>query len=482
MGVTVPVEVQAAALLELRRRRRTPLTADPPRFGTWIDDARPEHSWNARHFKIMQDVLERIVAGTLKRVIFQVPIRHGKTEHNTYSFTAYNFARNPGFRCLLGSYNQRQADKFSRDIRKLVRAQGVPLSDERDAASEWETIAGGGLRAVGAGAGVASVNADGIVIDDPIGAREEAESPAHRQRVYDWLTNDILARCEPHTWVILTMSRWHQDDPVGRLIEQQRGRWYIVDLPAEAEVNDPLGRAVGEPLWPQLRDAQWLEDKRIELGSYGFASLLQGRPRPRDGGMFKWEWWQLLDIAPVCQRYIRYWDLAGTEPERGKNDPDFTAGTLSGRMADQRAVILHQAAFRRSVAARDAELERIAREDKAKYGGRVAWWIEAEVGIAGSDRTGALVRRLNAIGMAVYTERATGKKTIRAEPLAAAAEAGNVCLGPDDPKAPWRDAFRLEASDFSESALHDDRVDSAAGSYNKLAAPLPQVGFASVSL
>jgi predicted phage terminase large subunit-like protein len=459
-------KARAAALLELRRRGA--IASVPKSYGAWLTENRTEFQWTAPHFRVMQDTLDRVTAGEIKRVIFQVPIRHGKTEHNTYGYTAYHFARNPRFRALLGSYNQTQAQKFSRDIRKLIRTLGVGLSSERDAAGEWETAAGGGLRAVGAGAGVASVNADGIIIDDPIGSRDDAESLAHRSRVFDWITNDILARAEPNTWVVLTMSRWHQDDPVGRLLDQQGDRWYVVDLPALAEPDDPLGRAEGEALWPDLRSAEWLAEKQIELGSYGFASLLQGRPRPREGGMFKWDWWRTLEDAPVCERYVRYWDLAGTQPEKGKSDPDYSAGTLAGRMPDQRTVIVHQAAFQKSVAERDAMLERIAREDVAKYGNRVSWWIETEAGIAGKDRTNTIIRRLHAVGLKVNDEAATGSKEIRADPLASATEAGNVCLGPDDPSAPWRDAFRMEAADFP-NGKHDDRVDSAAGAFNKLA-------------
>jgi len=437
-------------------------------YGTRTVETNAPADWSARHFRRMQETLDLVTAGELKRVIFQVPIRHGKTEHNTYGYGGYCFFRDPRFRGLLGTYNQRQADTFSRNIRKRVRSLGVPLSKDRDAASEWETAAGGGLRAVGAGAGVASVNADGIFIDDPIGSRDEAESPAHRLRVFDWITNDILARAEPHTFAILTMSRWHQDDPVGRLLKTQGERWHVVDLPALAEPGDALGRAEGEPLWPDMRPLEWLEDKRVEMGSYGFASLLQGRPRPREGGMFKWDWWRLLEDAPKCERLVRYWDLAGTRPEKGKHDPDYSAGTLMGRMADQRTAMLHQAAFRLSVAERDARLLEIARKDKAAYGGRIEWWIEREAGIAGKDRTEALKRRLHALGMRVNDEPATGSKEVRAEPLASAAEAGNVVLCPDDPEHPWRDAFRLEAADFPHGT-HDDRVDSASGAYNKLA-------------
>jgi predicted phage terminase large subunit-like protein len=451
--------------------------AVPGSYGAWLKTARPEHVWTARHFRLMQAALDRCTAGELRRIMFNVPIRHGKTEHNSIGYCAYRLERNPKTRILVGSYNQQQADKLSRDIRKLARRQGVVMSEDRDAAREWDTEAGGGVRAVGAGAGVASVNADVIAIDDPIGSRDEAESAVHRDRVFDWITNDILARCDPHTAVLFTMSRWHEDDPAGRLIARQGDRWHLIHLPGRAEEHDPLGRALDEPLWPEMRPASWLDEKRAELLEYGFASLIQGRPRPREGGMFKWDWWQLLEDVPLQGPMVRYWDLAGTAQRSRTHDPDYSAGALLCRLPDKRTAIVDVARFRKSVAARDAELERIGRDDLERYGHRVRWWIETEAGIAGADRTAELVRRLQATGLTVHAEHPTGKKVLRAEPLASAAEAGNVFLCP----GAWRDLFRNEAADFP-NGLHDDQVDAAAGAKAKLDIPMASVGFDSFSM
>ena len=437
-------------------------------FGEWMAAARAEHQWTARHFVAMQSVLDRMTIGAVKRAYFQVPIRHGKTEHNTIGYAAFRLERNPSTRILVCSYNDRRAQKFSREIRKLAMSRGVQMSKDRNTAGEWETTAGGGVQAVGAGAGVASVNADLILIDDPIGSRDDAESQAKRDQVWDWLTSDILARCEPQTAVAMTMSRWHQDDPAARLIDQQRSRWTILDLPAEAEEDDALGRVAGEPLWPELRGAEWLNEKREELGAYGFASLLQGRPRPREGGMFKWAWWQLIDDVPSAGPMVRYWDLAGTEPKGKGHDPDYSAGVLATRTPDQRTAFVDVARFRKSIHERDVELSRICQSDLQKYRGRVTWWIETEAGIAGEDRTASLVRRLQALGMTVRTEHPTGKKMHRAEPLASKAEAGNALLCPGD----WREAFRAEASDFP-NGKHDDQIDAAAGADAKLSAYTP---------
>lgn len=451
-----------------------PLTREPS-FGDWMARARPEYRWDYPHFVAMQAALDQVTAGTCRRVLFQVAIRHGKTEHNSVGYAAYRLEQDPRTRIIVGSYNQMQAHKMSRDIRKLARAQGVEISKDRDTAGEWETVAGGGVRAFGSGAGVASVNADLIIIDDPIGSRDEAESQAHRDRVFDWITSDLLARCEPHTAVLFTMSRWHQDDPAGRILDRFKDLWLVVDLPGRAEpdivdeatgrvtYHDPLDREPEEPLWPELRSEEWLDEKRRELLEYGFASLIQGRPRPREGGMFKWTWWQLLPEVPAVGRMVRYWDLAGTEPKGHGHDPDFTAGVLACRMNDLRTAFVDVARFRKSIAARDAELESVCRDDLQNYRGRVSWWIETEAGIAGEERTAQLVRRLQALGMAVHTEHPTGNKTLRAEPLASRAESGNAVLCP----GAWRDPFRNEAADFPYGS-HDDQIDAAAGAEAKL--------------
>lgn len=491
--MSLPLRVQIEIEKERRRRLRAGRTPAKvtEHYGEWLASARSELRkteddpadaeaasnvrWDYRHFVHGQAVLDRVTAGELRRVLFQWPIRHGKTQHNTIGYGAYRIERRPATRLLICSYNQVMADKFSRKIRTLTRDRGVALSLERDSAREWETIDGGGVRALGAGTGAASIDADGIIIDDPIGSRGDAESQATRDAVWDWITNDILARCEPHTWVVMQMSRWHKDDPSGRLQDRQAGRWHLVDLPGRAIKYDPskpltadnkpdeLGRAEGEALWPELRGSDWLDEKRAELNEYGFASLIQGRPRPREGGMFQWDWWQLIPEAPLKGRVVRYWDLAGTDAIGG-NDPDWTSGAAASRMPDKRTALLDMARFRCGVFERDAKIEQVAREDKATYGvQRLVWWIETEAGIDGKRRTAVLVRRIQALGITVYTEHPTGDKVFRAEPLASKAQAGNVVLV----KGEWNDAFRTEAADFP-FGTHDDQIDSAGAADSKL--------------
>jgi len=82
-----------------------------------------------------------------------MPPQHGKTELAGVRFPAHWLERDPAQRVILGAYNQTYANKLSRKARRVARGR-VALADDRAAVEEWETAAGGGLKAVGRGAGV----------------------------------------------------------------------------------------------------------------------------------------------------------------------------------------------------------------------------------------------------------------------------------------------------------------------------------------
>lgn len=471
MTAAARLQLQAAAELE-RRRRRAARVHRPTGLLDYCRRVTPAWDWDAVHLRLFADHLQRLRRREITRLAVELPIRHGKSETGTVRFPAQWLTEQPETRVLIGAHAALLAQKFSRQVRRLVRSGGVAISAEKDTAAEWETVAGGGVRAVGAGAGSAGMGADLAIVDDPFGSRGDAESEAGREAVWDWVTNDILSRLEPNGVAVITHSRWHSDDVIGRIRSGKLGDgWVLLSLPGLAYDDgtpDPLGRAPGEALWPARWPADALEAKRREMGEYAFASLIQQRPQPRSGGMFPWAQWIELAAVPVIPgRLVRYWDLAGTEPRGASHDPDYTAGALAGVLADQRVAILDVARFRVGSAERLARMVQVAQADRAAYGGRVAWWIERPTGMTGAEQQQALARALLHTGLAVYFESPSGDKTLRAEPLSAAQGAGNVCLAPDPPGRPWRDAFRTEAADFPRGK-HDDQVDAAVGAFAKL--------------
>jgi len=395
-----------------------------------------------------------VAAGDCTRLMLFIPPRHGKSELVTVRFVAWWLVRDPTARIIIAGYNQTLANTYSRKARRMVRGY-VALSRERTAVDDWQTVAGGGVRAVGVGAGVTGHGANLIVIDDPVKSREEANSQASRERVWEWYTDDLYTRLEPAGRIVLIMTRWHEDDLAGRLLAREAERWTVVRLPAEAEEGDPLGREPGEPLCPQRFDREALQLARETLGASYYA-LYQQRPQPPGGALFDRAWFEILPAAPAEEQIaerVRYWDRASTA--RGG---DWTAGVRMARTAGGLFVIEDVQRGQWSPAERDAVIRQTAQLD----GPEVRIWIEQEPGASGVDAIHHAVRML--AGYAVQGDRATGDKRLRAEPLADQARVGNVRLV----AGAWNRAFLDELCSFPHGP-HDDQVDATAGAFAKLA-------------
>lgn len=423
-------------------------------FDAWLARTSPKFTWDWPYLVTIREHLDRITSGDLRRLAIFVPPRHGKSALATIRYPVYRLACDPALRVIVGCYNSLLAEKFSRQSLRLAREHGPALNPERQAVHDWETAAGGGLRAVGVGAGITGQGGNLIVIDDPVKSREEANSLAYRERVWDWYREDLYTRLEPGGAVVLIQTRWHEDDLAGRVLTSQTaGEWTVLSLPAEAEVGDPLGRAPGEPLCPARFDAAALADIRATLGSWAYSALYQQRPLPAGGGMFKREWLPIVEAAPAQGARVRYWDKAGSQ-----GDGDYTVGvrmcrTAAGLYFVEDVVRGQWSAYERS---------QIERQTAKLDGPAVAIWLEQEPGSGGKESAQASIRNL--AGFNVRAEPVTGAKDVRAAPFAAQCEAGNVRLV----RGPWNASYIDELLTFPSGA-HDDQVDASSGAFNKLA-------------
>ena len=387
-----------------------------------------------------------------------MPPRHGKSQLATIRYPVYRLEYDPELRVIIGAYNQTLANKFSRRSRRIAESR-LQMSDERIAVEDWDTAKGGGMRAVGVGGGIVGQGGSLIIIDDPVKNREEAESQTYRDKVWDWYSNDIYTRQEPHCAFILIMTRWHKDDLAGRILAGDDGpNWTVISLPAEAEPGDPLGRKLGDALCPERFDREALADFRRTLAR-DYQALYQQRPQAREGGMFKEHWLPLVDAVPAEALRVRWWDRAST-PGGG----DYTAGVMvarSGGVWFIEDVIRGQW----SGGERDRIILSTATLDRERYG-KVEFWTEQEPGSSGKDKAADFVTML--AGFSANAEPSTGSKEIRADAMSKQAEWGNVKIK----RAVWSSAFIAEMLDFPNGA-QDDQVDAASSAFNKLAQTIP---------
>lgn len=256
-------------------------------FEDYLNVVSPEFQWDWKHLVYIRNHIRQIEDGRIKRLLISCPPRHGKSEMTTIRFPCYWLDKRPQDRVIIAAYNQFLANKFSRRIRRLVSERMV-LSSDRTAVEEWETPEYGGVRAVGVGAGITGQGGNLIIIDDPVKSHEEANSKVYRERVWSWYMDDLYTRLEPGAVIILIMTRWHEDDLAGRILQNDKltQEWTTINLPALALEDDLLGRKPDEPLCPERYNKDDLKRIKLLLGNE-FEALFQGNPTAETGEIFK---------------------------------------------------------------------------------------------------------------------------------------------------------------------------------------------------
>lgn len=222
-----------------------------------------------------------------------MPPRHGKSELVSIRFPAWYLGKHPSEQFIGASYGVDLAFDFSRGVRNLIASPeyralfpDVELAADSQAKDRWHTSVGGGY--VSAGLGISGVGtaitgrgADILSIDDPVKGRATAESETMREAIWRWYTADAYSRLQPNAAVVLTLTRWHEDDLAGRLINAEAAggdKWVRIDFPALDEH--------GAALWEEAYPASALKQIRTNIGEYDWASLYEQRPRPIEGSFF----------------------------------------------------------------------------------------------------------------------------------------------------------------------------------------------------
>jgi predicted phage terminase large subunit-like protein len=413
----------------------------------------------ARHHRLLIERLEDVAAGRCDRLMVQMPPGSAKSTYGSVLFPAYFFGRHPGSQIIATAHTASLANHFGRQLRRLILEQGetlgLTLGKESRAAGQFRLENGSLYFAAGVRGPITGRRADLILIDDPVKSWAEAESPVFRDALYDWYRAELTARLRPRGRIVFIMTRWHEDDLAGRLLRQD-SHWNVLRLPALAEAMDPLGRAPGEPLWPEWQDAEALARIRAETGERSFAAMYQQSPRPPESALFNVKKIAVLPMAMAVIRTVRAWDLAASVPAPGR-DPDYTVGLKLGLTAEDALVVLDVVRLRGTAGEVEGKIAEMAVQD----GPQTIIGLPRDPGQAGAAQVNYLKRQL--AGYHIEATPETGAKTVRAMPAAAQIDRGNVALL----AAPWNENFLRELEAFPDSPK-DDQVDAFSRAVNML--------------
>lgn len=283
--------------------------------------------------------------------MLSVPPRSGKSFTTTETFPSYVLGRHPEWPVIITSCGADLAEDFGNKNRMKIsqfgeELFGIRLCDSSNSKSKFlvdkkmpngEYLTKAGCISVGVGGQITGRGAKICIIDDPFKNEIEVSRKLERDKVWSHWESAISTRLQGNgNAVIVIMTRWHDDDLIGRLLKKKdkngKNEWVYIKMPAvcEDEEHDLLKRKKGETLCPELGyDAEWAERKKIEVGTRVWKALYQQEPPVENGEIFKREWFKKYKTLPnKFDSIFQSWDTTFKKTSTS----DFCAGQVWGRI------------------------------------------------------------------------------------------------------------------------------------------------------
>jgi predicted phage terminase large subunit-like protein len=440
-----------AAIESTLRAAEARLTAeqDPPEIIAAREDfyafrrmMNPSHKsgwWQQHICRALQRFWGEYLAGRRPKMVIQAPPQHGKSD-TINDFIAWIAGQNPNVKTIYASFSEDLGVRANLGLQrkydgelyhKVFPFTNINSSNILSLKSQYlrnrsilEYVRKTGyFRNTTVRGAITGQSLDIGIIDDPIKGRADANSITVRDTTWDWFTNDFTTRFSDGGALLIILTRWHVDDPVGRLIQKVPGI-EVVSYPAIATQDEEFRRK-GEALFPEHKSLEFLQGVKAIMPPGDWEALYQQNPIISDGGMFKPDMLVPIGAIPVGKiKWVRGWDLAATL------DGDFTSGGRMGKLEDGRHIITDVTHGRWRPDERDA----IIRNTTALDGRDVAVSLPQDPAQAGYGQAQQLARMLS--GYTVHTSAEKGDKADRATPLASQINAGNVLALVPDPARP----------------------------------------------
>lgn len=274
-------------------------------FLEFVQYTKPDYETNWHH-RLLANKLDRFANGDIKKMMVFMPPQHGKSELVSRRLPAYLLGINPNLKIVGCSYSADLASSFNRDVQRIIsdilyanvfpettlNSSSVKTSSQVSYLRNsdiFEVVGKNGFyKSVGLGGSLTGTPADIGIIDDPVKDAIEADSPTYRSRAWEWFTNVFLTRLHNDSQILVTQTRWHEDDLSGRILKRMNedGSWHVLSLPAisEGDLSKENLRNIGEPLWPEKHSLQRLLEFK-KSNERAFHALYQQNPKPFSGNL-----------------------------------------------------------------------------------------------------------------------------------------------------------------------------------------------------
>ena len=323
----------------------------------------------AKHHRVITHALDRLLLPLddpnhpvdrwgvpVNRILVTAPPGSAKSTYISVQFATYYLMLNPEHHVLCGSNVIDLAENFNRRRRAVCRTTEwqnlaeTTLDPDASGVDRFYTRKGGSSIAAGVQKAIVGVRSNLNILDDPIKSWEESQSETQLQKIWDWYETEYRSRLVPDGLEVLMHQRWSRNDPAGillRLIKsgEERG-WLVINLPffapeaADVAEPDPMGRAPGEPLWPQ-----WYSNeekiRNAQRDPAKWAALWQQHPLDEEGAWVGREHIQLIQPHEWrdMQKGNRYRYLAAGDLALSVNKGDWTVLGVAAITPDRDLVI-----------------------------------------------------------------------------------------------------------------------------------------------
>lgn len=291
------------------------------------------------HMDLVCAHLEAVLRGEIKDLVINVPPGTSKSTITSVLFPVYCWIVDPTLKFLFTSYSERLSMRFARRALRLLcsdwfkaRWPHVSIIDETRAnVSEYDNTAGGYRISTMMGGEATGRHADILLVDDPHKPKDLMGDPdAVKKLVEDawetWVDTFSTRRADAATFRrVCIMQRLHECDIAGMMIQEPDT--VHLCLPMEYEPSrhcktdwgEDFRTEEGQLLCPMRFPRSVIEKEKVRMSPRSYASQHQQRPAPKDGILFKTEYFQNL-WSTVPRRAVFYMSIDANLKERKDTD------------------------------------------------------------------------------------------------------------------------------------------------------------------